>query len=84
MEKLLPKYWLSAYRYYRQHNIAIPQKIGEKKDDGLMHLIFLGSLTQPKGIYDLLQALGKYKSYLLGKIKLHIGGWEIYKHSSRK
>ena len=39
-----------------------------------MHLIFLGSLTQPKGIYDLLQALGKYKSYLLGKIKLHIGG----------
>ena len=54
--------------------ILPPQKIGEKKDDGLMHLIFLGSLTQPKGIYDLLQALGEYKSYLLGKIKLHIGG----------
>ena len=39
-----------------------------------MHLIFLGTLTRPKGFYDLLQALGEYKSYLLGKIKLHIGG----------
>lgn len=54
--------------------ILPPQKVGEKKDDGLLHLVFLGNLTRPKGFYDLLQALGKHKDSLSGKVKLHIGG----------
>ena len=45
-----------------------------KSEDGKVHLLFLGLITQQKGIYDLLQVLADNKEQLQDKIVLHIGG----------
>lgn len=73
--------WETFYRNLGCSHIDIvdniilpPQKTEEKKNDNLLHLVFLGNLTPKKGFYDLLQALGRHKELFAGKVKLHIGG----------
>ncbi len=42
--------------------------------DGKVHLLFLGLITQQKGIYDLIQVLKEHFTELRDRIILHIGG----------
>lgn len=45
-----------------------------RKEDGLVHALFLGTLVQSKGIYDLLEAIFVCNEHLSGKFMLTIGG----------
>ncbi|MCD8288236.1 MAG: glycosyltransferase family 4 protein [Porphyromonadaceae bacterium] len=54
--------------------IAPPQFFPVKKEPGQLHLLFLGTITQQKGIYDLLHTIKRYKKELSNKVYLHIGG----------
>ena len=46
----------------------------EKKEDGFIHLLFMGLLVKEKGIYDLLDVIAVHHEELSHLIKLHIGG----------
>ncbi len=39
-----------------------------------LHLLFLGLVTEAKGIFDLLEVLGEHSAELRGKVMLHVGG----------
>lgn len=52
-----------------QHNVI--------HNDNKLHLIYLGELSQRKGIYDLLIALNEYKNYFEDRLLLKIGGNEV-------
>lgn len=42
--------------------------------DGIFHLLYLGLITEKKGIFDVLQVLAENKEELIGKLCLHIAG----------
>ncbi len=54
--------------------IAPPTILDVKKDTDKIHLLFLGLITEQKGIFDLLEVLSEHKDEFEGKIVLHIGG----------
>lgn len=54
--------------------IAPPTILNVKKKDNKTHLLFLGLITEQKGIFDLLEVLSEHKNELETKIVLHIGG----------
>ena len=54
--------------------IAPPTFLQTKRNDEKLHLLFLGLITEQKGIFDLLEVLAGHKNELEGKIVLHIGG----------
>lgn len=54
--------------------IPNPIKKDIKKDDHRLHLLFLGLITEEKGIFDFLQMIAHHKEHLCDKIMLHIGG----------
>lgn len=54
--------------------IAPPTILNVKKNDRRTHLLFLGLITEQKGIFDLLEVLSEHKYELETKIVLHIGG----------
>ena len=54
--------------------IEPPVFLPVEKDSERLHLVFLGTITSRKGIYDLLQALNDNRDTLADKIVLHIGG----------
>lgn len=54
--------------------IAPPTFLQTKRNDEKLHLLFLGLITEQKGIFDLLEVLSDQKNELEGKIVLHIGG----------
>lgn len=54
--------------------IAPPTFLQTKRNDEKLHLLFLGLITEQKGIFDLLEVLSDHKNELEGKIVLHIGG----------
>lgn len=51
-----------------------PIKVKKKKSDNRLHLLFLGSITESKGIFDLLDVISNNKNVFEGKLCLHIGG----------
>lgn len=56
-------------------NIISPPEILPRTDkQGKTHFLFLGLITQQKGIFDLLDVLAEHKDQLKDKIVLHIGG----------
>lgn len=62
---------------YRVENIVpYPNLLPTKKVrcDGKYHLLFLGTITKEKGIFDLIDVLHKSANLLLDKLVLHVGG----------
>lgn len=53
--------------------IPLPQ-ISHITKDSKFHLLYLGLITQQKGIYDLIDTIAENKHYFKGKLILHIGG----------
>ena len=51
-----------------------PTIINKDKKDNLIHILYLGLITQQKGIYDLVETINEHKEELTNKIVLHIGG----------
>lgn len=59
---------------YVVNNIIDKPKIQEIKKDGRFHLLFLGLITEAKGIFDLLDVIAEHKSGWNDNVVLHIGG----------
>ena len=43
-------------------------------DDGLIHILFLGLITDAKGIFDLLDVMNTHKDLYEGRLVLHVAG----------
>ena len=57
------------------NNIVFPPKETQKRiPDNKLHLLYLGEISNRKGIYDLLNVLKENKDYFQHKIILRIGG----------
>lgn len=58
------------------NNLIPPPVFNEnfKKDSNKKHILYLGLITEQKGIFDLLEVLSKHKAYFEDKLVLHIGG----------
>ena len=54
--------------------ITPPTILNTPKNDNKTHLLFLGLITEQKGIFDLLEVLAEYKKVFERKIVLHVGG----------
>ena len=59
---------------YVVNNIIDTPKIQKIEKDGRFHLLFLGLITEAKGIFDLLDVIAEHKSEWNDKVVLHIGG----------
>jgi len=57
------------------NNIVFPPKEKhERVPDGKLHVLYLGEISNRKGIYDLLNVLKENKDYFKNKVILRIGG----------
>lgn len=54
--------------------VSPPVFVDMEKDTTKKHLLFLGLITEQKGIYDLLDVIAKNKHIFENKMVLHIGG----------
>lgn len=54
--------------------VSPPIKMNVSKNDGKIHFLYLGLITELKGIFDLLELLVERQNELRGKLILHIGG----------
>lgn len=54
--------------------IEVPIERNIRYEDNLIHFLFMGSITEQKGIYDLIDVLSKHKLEFEGKLMLHVGG----------
>ncbi len=54
--------------------VELPQKCRASYQDNCLHLLFLGLVTEAKGIFDLTEVLREHSSEMRGKVVLHIGG----------
>ena len=59
---------------YVINNIIEPPKILPTENDGKFHFLFLGLITEAKGIFDLLEVIASNHDDWKDKIVLHIGG----------
>ncbi len=55
-------------------NITSPPQSKAISNDGKFHLLFLGLVTEQKGIYDLIEVIAEHKAEFDNKLTLHIGG----------
>lgn len=55
-------------------NIVAPPQFKNIPKDGKLHLLFLGLISQQKGIYDLIEVIAGHKTEFDNKLILHIGG----------
>ena len=58
------------------HNITpYPQKNSSASvNDGKVHFLFMGEIGPRKGVFDILRAMAKHRTELIGKVELRIGG----------
>lgn len=56
------------------NNIIDYPSIAETHKDGKFHMLFLGLITEEKGIFDLLEVIHKHHKEWDGRIMLHVGG----------
>jgi hypothetical protein len=77
----LSQYWKDFFeKEFRHPNVkilpnVIPDRVYNERDIKFpLHALFLGTLGEKKGIYDLLQVLTMHKEELAGKFILHVGG----------
>lgn len=57
------------------NGIYLPSQIKrEKPNDGSIQFLFLGTISEIKGIFDIIEVLGKNQDKLRGKIKLIVAG----------
>jgi glycosyltransferase involved in cell wall biosynthesis len=54
--------------------IERPLLSSERYNDGLIHLLFLGGITEEKGVFDMLDVINENKSAFDGRLMFHIGG----------
>lgn len=54
--------------------IEMPTEKNVGYEDNVIHFLFLGSITEQKGIYDLVDVLSKHKQEFEGKLMFHVGG----------
>lgn len=59
--------------YIVNNVIPIPQPVHSKQDNRT-HLLFLGLITEEKGIFDLLNCIHRHSKEWKGKLVLHVGG----------
>lgn len=59
---------------YVVNNIISNPQIYKKISDGKFHLLFLGSVVEAKGIFDLLETICEHKEEWKSRVMLHIGG----------
>lgn len=58
--------------------VSPPQHCSYKKtNDGRLHLLYLGEVSNRKGVFDLLNAVADNKAYFADKLILRIGGNEV-------
>ena len=55
-------------------NITSPPQSKAIPNDSKFHLLFLGLVTEQKGIYDLIEVIAEHKAEFDNKLTLHIGG----------
>lgn len=55
-------------------NITSPPQSKAIPNDSKFHLLFLGLVTEQKGIYDLIEVIAEHKVEFDNKLTLHIGG----------
>lgn len=60
--------------YILNNIIELPQIQNSPKHSYKKKLLFLGTITEQKGIFDLLTVLAEHKDFFIGKIHLYIGG----------
>lgn len=60
--------------YVVNNVISPPIFLDKKNGDNKKHLLFLGLITEKKGIYDLIDVIAQNKYFFENKIVLHIGG----------
>lgn len=65
---------LELNNVYVINNIIENPKIMQVENDGRFHILFLGLITEVKGIFDLLDVLRDNKEVWNGHIILHVGG----------
>ena len=54
--------------------ISKPQIKAGMKQDGCLHLLFLGAINEQKGIFDLAELICEHKEEWTGRLVLHVGG----------
>jgi glycosyltransferase involved in cell wall biosynthesis len=65
-------------KIYVLNNIVFPPSIiPQTRTDTKLHILFLGEISQRKGIFDLLEVIKLHKNYFQDKIILRIGGNQI-------
>ena len=62
-------------RVYVVNNV-VPEPAAVERDDndGPVHALFLGLLTEGKGIFDLVETIGRHAGDYRGRLVLHVGG----------
>lgn len=72
--KMLRQYELNKHIYCLPNCVEIPALYRMEQHHDKLRLVFMGRISEIKGIYDVLECLHKYKELLQDKIELHIGG----------
>lgn len=74
IENIIKKYKLSTDTQVLYNLIDKPTPIVVNKEGNKAHFLFMGEIIERKGIYDLLEVIGKHKTYFEGKMILSIAG----------
>lgn len=79
----LSQYWLKFFKETVGHkNVIIVPNITEypkpdaslKKNDDITRVLFLGTINEAKGVFDMLEMVRENKEYLTNKLIIYIGG----------
>ena len=77
-EQLFRSLHLSGHIYLLHNAITPPRTTTEKKDgeekDTKFQLLYIGSINENKGCFDVIKSIGNHKEELNGKIVFHLAG----------